>query len=174
MSTKYPGEKIKLHDDNIAFFRAYMYYCVAVMLQSFFFFCWHFWPNIILQKQTYIIFVFVHAMQTSVLIISHFITAIIRLLMSFLYFLYFFSDDYVPQRRRSRSGSRDSISVVLGRVGRRSSSVDYGSVRSGSREGSIDRASVERQRKLLFFQIQTILNEKNANCRVRNQDVRCL
>ena len=56
-------------------------------------------------------------------------------------------DDYVPQRRRSRSGSRDSISVVLGRVGRRSSSIDYGSVRSGSKEGSIDGASVERTRK---------------------------
>ncbi|KAH3753169.1 hypothetical protein DPMN_187800 [Dreissena polymorpha] len=58
--------------------------------------------------------------------------------------LYRERDDYVPQRRRSRSGSRDSLNAMLAyRLGRRSASFDYGSVaRSGS--GSDDRSSTER------------------------------
>ncbi|WAR10696.1 OBSCN-like protein, partial [Mya arenaria] len=57
--------------------------------------------------------------------------------------LYRDRDDYVPQRRRSRSNSRDSVSQMLAaRVGRRSSSFDFGSMRPSDTEP--ERSSVDR------------------------------
>ena len=75
----------------------------------------------------------------------------------FIFSIFFSTDDYVPQKIRSRSGSRDSIQALVSRRRRSSSSIlDFDYLRSGSEEVDVCVKDQIRKWSILFFKMNLL------------------